>query len=212
MEKNAKFFREAAWAQLKGNWKPVVLFTLVYNLVAGVAQLIGSTSDYVSILISLFVLIPLAYGFNIAFLGFKRTGEAVKIEQLFDGFKDYSRVVLTNLLQGIYIFLWTLLLFIPGIIKSFSYSLTNFILKDYPELKYNGAIELSMAMMKGHKFELFCLSLSFIGWMLLGILTLGIGFLWITPYINTALAHFYEHVKEEYEKSILINQSEEASK
>ena len=212
MEKNAKFFREAAWAQLKGNWKPVVLFTLVYNLVVGVAQLIGSTSDYVSILISLFLLIPLAYGFNIAFLGFKRTGEAVKIEQLFDGFKDYGRVVLTGLLSTIYILLWTLLLIIPGIIKSLSYSQTNYILKDYPELKNNAAIELSMAMMKGHKFDYFCLTLSFIGWIFLGILTLGIGLLWVYPYMITASAHFYEHVKEEYEKSILINQSEEGSK
>ena len=212
MEKNAKFFREAAWAQLKGNWKPVVLFTLVYNLVVGVAQLIGSTSDYVSILISLFLLIPLAYGFNIAFLGFKRTGEAVKIEQLFDGFKDYGRVVLTGLLSTIYILLWSLLFIIPGIIKSLSYSQTFYILKDYPELKNNAAIELSMAMMKGHKFDYFCLTLSFIGWIFLGILTLGIGFLWISPYMTTASAHFYEYVKEEYEKSILINQSEEASK
>lgn len=212
MEKNAKFFREAAWAQLKGNWKPVVLFTLVYNLVVGVAQLIGSTSDYVSILISLFLLIPLAYGFNIAFLGFKRTGEAVKIEQLFDGFKDYGRVVLTGLLSTIYILLWSLLFIIPGIIKSLSYSQTFYILKDYPELKNNAAIELSMAMMKGHKFDYFCLTLSFIGWIFLGILTLGIGFLWISPYMTTASAHFYEYVKEEYEKSILINQSEEGSK
>ena len=202
MEKNAKFFREAAWAQLKGNWKPVVLFTLVYNLVVGVAQLIGSTSDYVSILISLFLLIPLAYGFNIAFLGFKRTGEAVKIEQLFDGFKDYGRVVLTGLLSTIYILLWSLLFIIPGIIKSLSYSQTFYILKDYPELKNNAAIELSMAMMKGHKFDYFCLTLSFIGWIFLGILTLGIGFLWISPYMTTASAHFYEYVKEEYEKSI----------
>ena len=200
MEKNANFFREAAWAQLKGNWKPVVVFTLVYNLVMGVAQFIGSTSDLVSILISLFILVPLAYGYNVAFLDFKRTVQAVKIEQLFDGFKDYSRVVLTGLLQGIYIFLWTLLLIVPGIIKSLSYSQTNYILKDYPELKNNAAIELSMAMMKGHKFDYFCLILSFIGWILLGILTLGIGLLWVSPYIATASAHFYEHVKEEYER------------
>ena len=200
MEKEAKFFREAAWAQLKGNWKPVVVFTLVYNLVMGVAQFIGSTSDLVSILISLFILVPLAYGYNVAFLDFKRTVQAVKIEQLFDGFKDYSRVVLTGLLQGIYIFLWTLLLIVPGIIKSLSYSQTNYILKDYPELKNNAAIELSMAMMKGHKFDYFCLILTFIGWILLGILTLGIGLLWVSPYIATASAHFYEHVKEEYER------------
>ena len=203
MEKEAKFFREAAWAQLKGNWKPVVVFTLVYNLVMGVAQFIGSTSDLVSILISLFILVPLAYGYNVAFLDFKRTVQAVKIEQLFDGFKDYSRVVLTGLLQGIYIFLWTLLLIVPGIIKSLSYSQTSFILKDYPELKNNAAIELSMAMMEGHKFDYFYLMLTFIGWILLSILTLGIGLLWVNPYIYTASAHFYEYVKEDYERRLL---------
>ena len=179
------------------------MFTLVYHLVVGVAQLVGRTSDYVSILISLFVLIPLGYGFNIAILNFKRTGESVRIEQLFDGFKDYSRVALTNILSTIYIFLWTILLIVPGIIKSISYSQTNYILKDNPELKNNAAIELSRAMMKGHKFDYFCLMLSFIGWILLSILTLGIGLLWVSPYISTASAHFYEHVKEDYESGKL---------
>ena len=199
MEKNAKFFREAAWAQLNGNWKPAVLFTLVYNLILCLTQAISSTSDYVSILISLFILIPLGYGYNIAFLNFKRTGESVKMEQLFDGFKDYSRVVLTNILEAVYVFLWTMLLIIPGIIKAISYSQTTYILKDNPDLKNNAAIELSMAMMKGHKFDYFCLILSFIGWLLLCILTLGIGLLWVSPYITTASANFYEYVKEDYE-------------
>lgn len=203
MKKEAKFFREAACSQLKGHWKPAVLFTLVYVIIASVAQLIGSKSDLVSILISLFVLIPLQYGYNVAFLGFKRTGETVKIEQLFDAFKDYGRVALTSILQCIYIFLWTLLLIVPGIIKSLSYSQTYYILKDYPELKNNEAIELSMAMMKGHKFDYFYLTLTFIGWILLSILTLGIGFLWISPYICTASAHFYEYVKEDYERRLL---------
>ena len=175
MKKEAKFFREAAWSQLKGNWKPAVLFTLVYVIITSVAQLIGSKSDLVSILISLLALVPLGYGFNVAFLDFKRTGAPLKIEQMFDGFKDYGRVALTCILQCLYIFLWTLLLIVPGIIKSLSYSQTYYILKDYPELKYNAAIELSMAMMKGHKFDYFYLTLTFIGWILLGILTLGIG-------------------------------------
>ena len=135
-------------------------------------------------------------------MGFKRTGEDVKIEGLFDGFKDYGRVFLTSLLQNIYTFLWTLLLIIPGIIKSIAYSQTFFVLKDNPELKNNAAIERSMAMMEGHKMEYFCLMLSFIGWILLSILTLGIGLLWVTPYMSTAMAHFYEYVKEDYERRI----------
>lgn len=197
MEKNAKYFREAAWAQLTGNWKPAVLVTLVYILIVGAMEGAKSLS-----LLSIFVLGPLSYGYYVSFLNSKRTGEVVRIENLFDGFKDYARVFLTNLLQSIYIVLWTLLLIVPGIIKSISYSQTFFVLKDNPELKNNAAIERSMAMMEGHKMEYFCLILSFIGWLLLGILTLGIGLLWVNPYIATATAHFYEYVKEDYERRI----------
>lgn len=197
MEKNAKYFREAAWAQLTGNWKPAVLVTLVYILIVGAMEGAKSLS-----FLSIFVLGPLSYGYYVSFLNSKRTGEVVRIENLFDGFKDYARVFLTNLLQTIYIVLWTLLLIVPGIIKSISYSQTFFVLKDNPELKNNAAIERSMAMMEGHKMEYFCLILSFIGWLLLGILTLGIGLLWVNPYIATATAHFYEYVKEDYERRI----------
>ena len=197
MEKNAKFFRESAWAQLTGNWKPAVLMTLVYILIIGAMEGAIALS-----FLSIFVFSPLAYGYYVTFLGFKRTGEEVKIKSLFDGFKDYKRVLLTTLLQNIYIVLWTLLLIVPGIIKSISYSQTFFVLKDNPELKYNAAIERSMAMMEGHKMEYFCLTFSFIGWILLSILTLGIGLLWVSPYMATAMVHFYEYVKEDYERRI----------
>lgn len=197
MEKNAKYFREAAWEQLTGNWKPAVLFTLVYILIVGVMEGVKAWS-----FLSIFVYGPLSYGYYVAFLSFMRTGENVRIKNLFDGFKDYARVFLTNILQSVYIVLWTLLLIVPGIIKSISYSQTFFVMKDNPELKNNAAIERSMAMMEGHKMEYFCLILSFIGWLLLGILTLGIGLLWVNPYIATATAHFYEYVKEDYERRI----------
>ena len=77
--------------------------------------------------------------------------------------------------------------------------MTSYVMRDCPELKFNGAIERSMAMMRGHKFDLFYLHLTFIGWFLLSILTLGIGFFWLGPYVQSAQAHFYEDVKTEYE-------------
>ena len=83
----------------------------------------------------------------------------------------------------VYTFLWTLLLVIPGIMKSYSYAMTLFILKDYPELQYNAAKEKSMAMMSGHKMKMFLLDLSFIGWAILCCFTLGIGFLFLAPYV-----------------------------
>ena len=201
MEKNAKFFRDAAWEQLKGRWEHAVLFTLVYILIIGAVEGIGLKSNFASVL-SFLVIYPLYYGYGVAFLGYKRTGVNVEIKEMFDGFKDFGRVFLTCLLEYVYIVLWTLLLFVPGIIKACAYSQTYYILKDNPELKNNAVIERSMAMMDGHKMEYFRLILSFIGWYLLAILTLGIGLLWITPYTALATAHFYEYVKEDYERRI----------
>lgn len=201
MTKNAKFFREAAWSQLTGKWQPAVIFSLVYVAIVLVINYVGTKNDYLSFL-SMLLLYPLQYGAAVAFLGFKRTGVDVKIGDMFVGFNDYGRVFVTILLQTLYIVLWSLLLVVPGIIKAISYSQTIYILKDNPELKFNGAIERSMAMMEGHKMEAFLLGISFIGWLLLGVLTLGIGMLWVTPYMNTAYAHFYDYVKEDYERRI----------
>lgn len=201
MTKNAKFFREAAWSQLTGKWQPAVIFSLVYMAIVLVINYVGTKNDYISFL-SMLLLYPLQYGAAVAFLGFKRTGVDVKIGDMFVGFNDYGRVFVTILLQTLYIVLWSLLLVVPGIIKAISYSQTIYILKDNPELKFNGAIERSMAMMEGHKMEAFLLGISFIGWLLLGVLTLGIGMLWVTPYMGTAYAHFYDYVKEDYERRI----------
>ena len=109
----------------------------------------------------------------------------------------YLRNVWGLLLMNIFIFLWSLLLLIPGIIKAFSYAMTPYILKEYPELSANQAIELSRKMMRGHKFDLFWLNLSFVGWFFLCLLTLGIGFVWFLPYVQTANAAFYQEVKNE---------------
>lgn len=201
MTKNAKFFREAAWSQLTGKWQPAVIFSLVYVAIVLVINYVGTKNDIISFL-SMLLLYPLQYGAAVAFLGFKRTGVDVKIGDMFVGFNDYGRVFMTILLQTLYIVLWSLLLVVPGIIKAISYSQTIYILKDNPELKFNGAIERSMAMMEGHKMEAFLLGISFIGWLLLGVLTLGIGMLWVTPYMSTAYAHFYDYVKEDYERRI----------
>ncbi|KHF31013.1 hypothetical protein LR68_00503 [Anoxybacillus sp. BCO1] len=84
------------------------------------------------------------------------------------------------------------MLIIPGIIKSLSYSQTFFLLKDHPEYSALQAISESKKRMKGYKGKLFLLYLSFIGWGLLSMLTFGIGFLWLVPYIYTSLAAFYD--------------------
>ena len=144
-------------------------------------------------------MIPMAYSYAVLFLDNKRAGEPAKVEKLFVGYNDYLRITGTALLECIYLFLWALLLIIPAFVKGVAYSQTQYVLRDYPELSGNAAIERSMAMMQGHKWEYFCLYLSFIGWILLEIITLGIAAIWVTPYMSATFANYYEYVKAEYE-------------
>ena len=185
--------RAASRTTLSGIWMMAALATLVYLLIAGGVSSIPVAGSVLAIIVAY----PLAYGFAILFLDLFREGKPIDIGKLFDGFKDFGRVWGTLILVAVYTILWTCLLIIPGIVKSYSYALTPFILKDEPELRYNAAIEKSMRMMNGYKMKLFLLDLSFIGWMILSILTLGIGLLFLQPYMNTARAAFYEDLKAE---------------
>ncbi len=161
------------------------------------AILLGRYS-YISLAFTLLLVGPLVIGLLNTFLALLR-GDKNLVDNMFKlGFRPYWRSVLGYLLMGIKIFLWALLLIIPGIIKSFAYAMTPYVLKDNPELSCLEAIERSRLMMKGNKWRLFVLWLSFIGWFFVGLLTLGIGFFWIGPYIYTTMAAFYEDIKANY--------------
>ncbi len=198
MAKNNSEIRANARESLKGNWTPVVLATLVYFLVAGLAGGIPFLNYVTTFLISL----PIGMSFIILFLNFLRGDKENAVSNIFTCFKDYGKFLGTSLLVFLFTFLWTLLLIVPGIIKAYSYSMTYFIINDNSEIGSNDAIELSMKMMKGNKGKLFLLDLSFIGWFLLSLLTLGIGLLWLYPYCMTARAVFYEDLKANYTESV----------
>lgn len=193
MIKSASEIRAAARESLTNNWGEAIIFLIVYVVVTSVASFIPVVGTFASLL-----LLPLGWGYSIAFLLNAREGKKFEVQSLFDGFKDYTRIFYTLLLQTLYTMLWTLLLIVPGIIKSYAYAMTGYILKDEPELSGNAAIEKSMAMMDGHKFDLFYLQLTFIGWVILCFLTCGLGFLWLGPYMASSTAHFYEEVKADY--------------
>lgn len=165
-------------------------------LILGLISCGISIVPYLGSVISLLITGPFALGLAIVFLKLVR-GEEVNVELMFEGFKDFTRSFIAGVLVYIYIGLWCLLLIIPGIIASYAYSMTFFILADNHNLTANEAIKASKELMQGHKTELFMLDLSFIGWILLGILSCGIGFLWISSYIYTARAIFYHEIKGE---------------
>ena len=189
--------RSAACAALKGRWLEAAMLTFVYMLIAVLVSMIPWIGTVASLL-----LIPMGWGFAVAFLRNGRgTDDPFNVSRLFDGYKEFVRIFTTLFLSSVYTFLWTLLLIVPGIIKSLSYAMTPYILADNPELDNNKAIELSMAMMDGHKMDLFLMNLVFLLWGLLCILTLGIAYFWLCPYMYASYAKFYEEVKAEYEQN-----------
>ena len=192
--KNSSDFRAEARQALSGAWGEAAVFTLVYFAVSFAASAAcGTVVPIVGGFIAALLLTPMTFAFTVSFLKQLR-GEKFDVMYIFKEFNN--RVLITMVLTMLYTWLWSLLLIIPGIIKSYSYAMTPFILEDDDEeVSGNEAIEKSMRMMDGHKWELFCLDFSFIGWILLAILTLGIGCLWLYPYIYTARAAFYEELK-----------------
>ena len=175
---------------LSGKWGVAVGAGFIAFLVTTIAQII----PLINLIAPILIAGPMTLGLAIFFLALAR-GKEVKIAQVFSGFDRFGTAVGAYLLSILFIILWSLLLIIPGIIAAFAYSQMYFLLADNPHMGPMEAIDKSKAIMRGNKWKLFCLGLRFIGWALLSILTLGIGFLWFVPYISTASAKFYEDVK-----------------
>lgn len=127
-------------------------------------------------------------------------GGSIEFKDLFKYSSDFVRCLLTRIIESVFVALWTLLLIVPGIIKAFAYSLVPFLLADsnYKDLGYMDILKKSEEMMNGHKMDYFVLFLSFIGWHILAIFTLGILEIWIIPYQTTATVKFLNDIKENY--------------
>ena len=118
----------------------------------------------------------------------------LQFSDLFSQFERFGTGFAQKFLRTLYTVLWTMLFVIPGIVKSLSYAMTPFILNDHPEMTASEAIKASQKLMDGHKMDLFILGLTFIGWEILACLTMGIGFLFLNPYMNAAYAAFYRNI------------------
>lgn len=175
---------------LKGKWGTAIATFLIYMLISSSA---GSIGKYGSIL-SLIIAGPLALGAANFSLTLSRGGNP-NLELLFLGFNRFSTALLTYLLMIVIVALWSILLIIPGIIAALSYSLAFYILSDEPTLTATEALAKSKKLMNGYKLKLFYLCLRFLLLALLCILTLGIGFFWLVPYIHITMAMFYTDIR-----------------
>ena len=196
--------RKDAKARMSGNWTAGVMLTLVVLIVSSLFASISylanneALSLVYSIVINLFLSFPLTVGLYMAFLSFAR-GEELNVSTLFGAFNRtyYKKSVVLCFLMSIYTCLWMLLLIIPGFIKSLSYSMAPYILIENPDISAEMAIRRSIAMMNGHKMDLFLIYLGMIGLGILSALLLFIPLLWIVPYYQVVLAKFYFSLKEE---------------
>jgi uncharacterized membrane protein len=179
---------------LKGKWWLAVGTFFLYMLILGVPNAIPGIGSVAVLIISG----PMMLGIAIFVLSISR-GQEAKLEQIFMGFQKFGTTLGAYLLMVLFILLWSLLLIVPGIIAAYSYSMTFFILADDNEnIGAMDALNKSKGMMMGHKGKLFCLSLRFIGWALLCLLTAGIGYFWLAPYMEVSFAKFYEDIKNDY--------------
>ena len=138
---------------------------------------------------------PMQYGLHKMFLKQSRDYETMQIGDLFKGFSDdFGGTFLLGLMSGIYVFLFSLLLIVPGIIMSYAYSMAFYIKADHPEYGWRQCLEESKSMTYGHKWELFMLDLSFIGWNIVAALCLGVGCIWVNAWQNASKAELYNHL------------------
>ncbi|MDP1834237.1 MAG: DUF975 family protein [Candidatus Moranbacteria bacterium] len=176
---------------LKGKWGLAIGVSVVYFLLVAGVQMIPRVGWIGSVLITG----PMILGLAVFFLALSRNQDA-KLEQMFEGFNNFGNSLAAYLLISIFVFLWALLLIVPGIIAALSYAMVFYIMADDKSIGATEAIERSKKMMDGYKWKLFCLKFRFLGWALLCVLTFGIGFLWLAPYVDTSMAKFYDDIKD----------------
>ena len=178
--------KNRAKQSLTGNWGAAILGLVIYGAIVSLLSTTG-VGSFVTGLVSL--------GYISLYLSILR-GKTPTFEGSISAVtENIGTKFVSTLLVMLYTFLWSLLFIIPGIIKSYSYAMTPYILLDRPELSATDAIKESEKMMDGHKMDLFILDLSFIGWILLSMLTCGILVLYVEPYMMATKSAFYLELK-----------------
>lgn len=190
-------YRRCAREKLKDNWGIAVVVCLI---VSGVASLSGAI-PYIGFIATILLTGQITVGLYRFFINLK-ANEKPNFNILFAKFKEeWTSNMLTYLLVSIYQVLWFLLFIVPGIIKKYSYAMTMYLKAKEPNLSATEAITLSRKMMYGNKWRLCCLEFTFVGWFILSILSFGIGFIFLEPYMKATFTEFYEEVYNKYREA-----------
>lgn len=185
--------KSAAKRQIQGNVFILFVISLLSSLIVGALSAIPLVGSIAGMLLS--------GAFSLALIDIYRNlalGTKPEVGSLFSRLTDTLPAFCTSFLVGLFTFLWSLLLFVPGIIKACSYSQAMYILAEDPGMGPMEAIRRSKEMMEGHKMEYFLLCLSFYGWALLGVFTFGILYIWLIPYMQATFVNYHRSLKGEF--------------
>jgi uncharacterized membrane protein len=189
---------------LNGKYSEAIIVMLIVGILSGLAGGITTLGDSLKndflVLIGNLgsIIIPILFTFGTLSFYLKISrDEEVTYQELFSKTNLFLPYIAISLITGIFTFLWSILLIIPGIIAAISYSQVYFIKLDNPDMSTLDCINESKRIMNGHKLDYFILNLSFLGWAILGIFTLGILYFWLIPYISVTQANFYNEIKEQ---------------
>lgn len=169
---------------------PMMAFMAVFAFFLALVALV------VGVLYAIFILWPMTVGKKRYFM--RSRDYQISLDEILFSFrcKKLANVAKTMFFTNLYIFLWTLLFIIPGIIKSYEYFLVPYLLSENPEIETNRALQLSSQMMEGEKWNTFVLQLSFLGWYILGLIPCGLGTYFVTPYYEATVAELYGCLRE----------------
>ncbi len=187
-----KELKDLAKLQIEGKIGSLFLLTVVMSLISAVC------SSLIGVGVVLNLVATSAMSLSMIYVHFRIAADPSykpKVRELFDGFDNFWPFLKVTLLSGLFTFLWSLLFIVPGIVKAISYSQAPFIIAENPNMPAMEALRQSERMMAGRKMDYFVLNLSFIGWALLAIPTLGLISIWLTPYMNMTMVNFYSGLK-----------------
>lgn len=183
---------QAEMAAYMQNYLPE--YSAYFRSAGPLIQLPPVAAGFITIVLSLVTMV-LSAGY-IQYLLSVRRGQETPYTTLFDGFLFVGKIILLQIVISIFVFLWTLLFIIPGIIAGYRYRFALYNLCENPQMGVMEALNMSKAQTRGHKWELFVLDLSFLGWNILCALTLGILSIWIMPYINQTDIGYFQAIKQ----------------
>lgn len=175
--------KAAAKEQIKGNIGILLVIGIITALITGTG--IGS------------ILIPgLTLSLIAIYMGMVN-GQKASVGDMFCRMSALGKGWWLSILIGFFTSLWSMLFVIPGIVKSFAYSMAPYVLAENPTMTAREALRVSKYITQGHKFEIFVLQLSFFWWHLLGMLTCGLAYIYVGPYMNATMVNFYNSIKQQ---------------